>query len=60
MERPAREATIMPIYEYTCPHCGYRFEKLNPLSKAGLPEDCPKCGKEADYQMSITAKPQVK
>jgi putative FmdB family regulatory protein len=32
----------MPIYEYSCMKCGYRFEKLQ---KDGTtqPTDCPSC-----------------
>ena len=33
----------MPIYEYICPRCHIRFEKLQPLSRSGEDTDCPKC-----------------
>lgn len=33
----------MPIYEYICPRCRIRFEKLQPLSRSGEDTDCPKC-----------------
>jgi putative FmdB family regulatory protein len=33
----------MPIYEYVCPHCGHRFEKLV-RTFGGDPEiHCPRC-----------------
>lgn len=34
----------MPIYEYRCQRCGYRFEKLVRLSQAAQPVVCPNCG----------------
>lgn len=32
----------MPIYEFECPACGHRFERLQKLSDAD-PTDCPEC-----------------
>jgi putative FmdB family regulatory protein len=34
----------MPIYEFECPDCGERFERLQKLSDPD-PTDCPTCGK---------------
>lgn len=34
----------MPIYEYRCPSCDTRFEKLRPMREAESPTDCPRCG----------------
>jgi putative FmdB family regulatory protein len=34
----------MPIYEYQCAACDYRFEKLQKMSDAPL-VDCPSCEK---------------
>lgn len=34
----------MPIYEFECPACAHRFERLQKLSDAD-PSDCPDCGK---------------
>ncbi|ACM06707.1 type I antifreeze protein (plasmid) [Thermomicrobium roseum DSM 5159] len=34
----------MPLYEYRCRVCGYRFEKLVRLSQADQPIACPNCG----------------
>ena len=35
----------MPIYEYECESCKYRFEKLQKVSEEDLKE-CPKCHKD--------------
>jgi putative FmdB family regulatory protein len=33
----------LPLYEYNCPQCGYRFEKIEKFNSE--PESaCPKCG----------------
>lgn len=32
----------MPLYEYRCTSCGYRFEKIQPFS-AEPERECPKC-----------------
>ena len=41
----------MPTYEYKCPKCGTRFERLQKISEpAGAP--CPKCGTKAERQIS--------
>jgi len=32
----------MPIYEYECENCGYKFEKLQKINDEPLVE-CPKC-----------------
>lgn len=34
----------MPIYEFECPSCAHRFERLQKVSDAD-PSDCPECGK---------------
>jgi putative FmdB family regulatory protein len=37
----------MPIYEYVCSSCGYRFEKLVRSMGAGEPKmRCPQCHKD--------------
>lgn len=33
----------MPIYEYSCPKCKFKFETLRPISKCDEDSDCPKC-----------------
>jgi len=35
----------MPVYEYKCKACGYRFEAEQSISEDPLTE-CPKCGGE--------------
>jgi len=34
----------MPVYEYYCPDCDIKFEKLVPLSRAQEQPPCPNCG----------------
>lgn len=36
----------MPIYEYECPDCGHRFERLQPVTAEEV-EVCPNCGGQA-------------
>ena len=36
----------MPIYEYHCPKCGYRFEQLQKITDNVL-VICPKCGQNS-------------
>ena len=43
----------MPIYEFECPACGDRFERLQKLSDPD-PTDCPHCGK-AGVRRALTA-----
>ena len=33
----------MPIYEYVCPHCGHRFEKLVRSFAGDQQVHCPRC-----------------
>ena len=33
----------MPIYEYECPKCEFKFELLRPLSKSTEDAACPHC-----------------
>ncbi len=33
----------MPLYEYRCPDCDHRFEKIKSVSQADFPEVCPRC-----------------
>ena len=41
----------MPTYEYKCPKCGTRFEKVQKItSRPGAP--CPKCGAKAERLLS--------
>jgi putative FmdB family regulatory protein len=41
----------MPTYEYKCPKCGTRFERIQKISAPpGAP--CPKCGTKAERLIS--------
>ena len=41
----------MPIYEYVCAACEYKFEKLQSMSARGA--DCPRCGQPAHRAISL-------
>ncbi|NPA15755.1 MAG: zinc ribbon domain-containing protein [Deferribacteres bacterium] len=41
----------MPIYEYKCTSCGYRFEKLQSFHDEPV-KVCPKCGGEVKKLIS--------
>lgn len=43
----------MPIYEFECPACAHRFERLQKLSDTD-PTECPDCGK-AGVKRRLTA-----
>ncbi len=43
----------MPIYEFECPACGHRFERLQKLSDAD-PTECPEC-KGSGVKRCLTA-----
>lgn len=43
----------MPIYEFECPSCSHRFERLQKVSDAD-PKDCPECAK-AGVRRRLTA-----
>jgi len=45
----------MPIYEYRCSGCGFRFEQLRPLSQSQESPPCPRCGQPAKRQLSTFA-----
>ncbi|MFC1941016.1 FmdB family zinc ribbon protein [Chloroflexota bacterium] len=45
----------MPIYEYVCSDCEYKFELLRPLSQAGETASCPRCQKPAKRKLSTFA-----
>lgn len=36
----------MPMYEYYCPHCEVKFDKLRSFAQADAPARCPECGGE--------------
>lgn len=43
----------MPIYEYLCPTCGNKFDKLQSMSADGA--DCPNCEQPAKRAISVFA-----
>ena len=46
----------MPLYEYTCRHCGHRFEVLQRVGEGGEQLVCPACGRKgADREFSTFA-----
>ena len=42
----------MPIYEYVCPSCEFKFELLRPLSQSNKGALCPRCQKKAERILS--------
>ena len=44
----------MPLYEYVCPDCDVKFEKLRPMSD-GQAAPCPTCGTDSDRVLSVFA-----
>lgn len=46
----------MPIYEYRCPDCGQRFEKLMRMGATERPP-CPSCGKTDAHRLISTIAP---
>ena len=45
----------MPLYEYSCSHCGLRFEELKNSKEESSTMPCKKCGGSALKQMSAFA-----
>ncbi len=46
----------MPLYEYACPVCTDRFERLRPMSD-GEAAECPACGTLSSRVLSLMAAP---
>jgi len=42
----------MPIYEYCCPECNFKFELLRQQSKANESVSCPRCHHDAKRILS--------
>ena len=42
----------MAVYEFLCPKCRKQFELMRPMSEAGKPAKCPKCGAKAEKLIS--------
>ena len=45
----------MPIYEYCCPDCGFKFKLLRPMSRADEDAPCPRCNNGARRVLSSFA-----
>ncbi len=46
----------MPLYEYRCPQCNYRFEKLRRMQDADRDIQCPQCRcEQVERQLSTFA-----
>lgn len=43
----------MPIYEYLCSTCDYKFEKLQSMNSTGA--ECPRCEQPAKRALSVFA-----
>jgi putative FmdB family regulatory protein len=41
----------MPIYEYTCEDCGFRFDTLRSMKDADLLIECSKCNSKKTRRM---------
>ena len=44
----------MPLYEYMCPDCDVKFERLAPMAASPAAE-CPTCGTRSDRTLSVLA-----
>jgi putative FmdB family regulatory protein len=45
----------MPLYEFNCEKCGFKFEELKSLKEKSETAPCRQCGAEADKVMSSFA-----
>jgi putative FmdB family regulatory protein len=43
----------MPIYEYSCKHCGHQFDLIQKMSDSPV-QKCEKCGMDAERIISQT------
>lgn len=49
----------MPIYEYECKNCGYKFEQLQKMADEPL-KSCDKCGQEQLVKLISNSSFQLK
>jgi putative FmdB family regulatory protein len=42
----------MPIYEYQCPSCNYKFELLRSMNDSDKEAPCPQCNEKAKRSLS--------
>ena len=54
MMEPSEEVAAMPLYEYFCPSCETRFERLRPMTD-GRQAICPSCATESPRVISLFA-----
>ena len=47
----------MPVYEYYCPTCATKFEKLRPMAAADEPVSCAAGHPKAQRLISVFARP---
>lgn len=45
----------MPVYEYFCPTCKSRFERLRAMNEAADTSNCPDCATPARKALSVFA-----
>ena len=45
----------MPVYEYRCPACDDRFERLAPMVERDAQVPCPVCGRKTSRQITAFA-----
>ena len=45
----------MPIYEYVCPECDTKFEKMRSFNQSDQPCECPSCKAAARRMLSTFA-----
>ncbi len=45
----------MAIYEYRCPSCSQRFERMRPMTAVAEREACPQCGTASARMLSLFA-----
>lgn len=50
----------MPLYNYKCTECAHEFEKLLVKYDTDAQQECPKCGKPADFQLPLGSRDGVK
>jgi len=48
------EELFVPLYEYLCPKCGRRFEKIE-KANASTKKKCPRCGATAERELAAPA-----
>ncbi|MBE3143719.1 MAG: zinc ribbon domain-containing protein [Planctomycetes bacterium] len=41
----------MPVYEYTCTNCGYKFDALRSMKDADNPIECKECNSVHTHRM---------